>query len=539
MDKFSKLDFTHSAEFSWVQRKLLLEDIDSNKERFDICVVGGGITGAGIARDAAQRGLKVILLEKGDFAEGTSSRSSKLIHGGVRYLEHFEFGLVAESTSERALLWKLAPHLAYPIPFLFPAYNTSRVPLWKLNLGLWIYDLLALFRTPGLHRTFFKNRSLKEEPLLRPDGLCGSIFYWDGATDDALLTLVTALDSWHMGAKLLTQTKVTKIEWNQETPLSTSQFHKVTFENNLSNSVHSVEAKVVISAVGPWTDQFPSLKSFAFPKLLATTRGSHIVVPKNKLPCKHALVMIHPQDQRVLFTIPWGSHTIVGTTDIFDQQNPDSVAITSDEVTYLLASANYFFPTCHLSAADVVSTWSGLRPLVAPANGTSAGAISREHHMEWREPGFLMIAGGKLTTHRRMAKDCVDHILESTQKWKFPLNPNVLPKPCRTHRRPLPTLAYPKKQPTLNDTEYSIPITEDLVQICKTQMVLSLEDLFVRRTQIFYKCFDNGLSLLDVIKTPVCEAMGWNDAQWSEQVQAYNRYLEQNVYIPLNKLNTL
>lgn len=526
--------YTHSHPFSWKERGEILQSIKNDPDTiYDLCVVGGGITGAGIARDAAQRGLKVLLLEKGDFAEGTSSRSSKLVHGGVRYLEHFEFALVAESTKERALLWKLAPHLAYPIPFLFPAYDNSRVPLWKLNIGLWLYDLLALFRTPSLHRKYSKSRTLKEELGLRSSGLTGSIFYWDGATDDALLTLSTAIDALHLGATPLTRTQVMKIDWNANVSQTPDQSHLIHFKDLMSNQSLSARAKVVVSAVGPWTDHFPSIKSFAFPKILATTRGSHIVVPQSRLPTTHAVVLIHPKDQRVLFSIPWGTHTILGTTDIFDDKIPDQVAINAEEVQYLLDAGNYFFPDCQLLPADVVSTWSGLRPLVAPPEGADEGSISREHYLDWREPGFMMIAGGKLTTHREMAKECVDSILENTNKWHQPLTNS--PRPCRTHRRLLPTMAYPaEKVPPLSLQKAKLT-REDLVGICRTQMVLSLEDLLVRRTQLFYKENDNGLGWAEQMKDTLCQELNWTPSQWAEQMEAYQRYLEVNIYQPLGR----
>jgi glycerol-3-phosphate dehydrogenase len=520
-----------------------VEDLKALKTAvYDICVVGGGITGAAIARDAALRGLKVLLVEKDDFASGTSSRSSKLVHGGVRYLEMFEFKLVFEATRERARLWKLAPHLVTPMPFVFPTFHSSRVPLWKLNLGLWLYDILSLFRSPTLHKKWNKAATLKNEPALRSQDLVGSIFYWDGATDDALLTLSNILDARETGATILNRLQVTAIHWNQDVSQRPDAFQQIELLDTSctgQGQTHSAKARTVISATGPWTDEFLAKTKTAKKPLLAVTRGSHIVVPFDRLPSRHAIVLFHPKDGRVLFTIPWENFTVIGTTDVYSEENPDLVHVTAEETQYLVEAANSYFPACHIKTSDVVSTWSGLRPLLAPPDKASASQVSREHHIEWFDPGLLVIAGGKLTTHREMAEQAVDATIQHTLNWSKPIANHI--EPSETRHRPLPRSLYPLQanekisSHALGKTEAGRLTMADVEGICRTQMVQSLEDLFVRRTQIFYKEELNGWLLIPKLKSTLCKELGWSEEIWNLEVAAYRNYLDLNILQPLGR----
>lgn len=517
--------------FSWKHRQQDIDELAARPRVFDLAIVGGGITGAAVARDAALRGLKVLLVEKDDFASGTSSRSSKLVHGGVRYLEHGEFGLVAESTRERALLWKLAPELVHPMAFLFPAYEDSRVPLWKLSAGLWLYDLLALFRTPSLHKKYDASETRQLEPQLRTERLTGSIFYWDGSTNDALLTLANVLDTRAHGGVTLSRVRLTGVEWNA-TESRTPKGHLLKLNDEKTGREFSARARVVCCAAGPWTDFIPGLwpegkgPGAGAPRLLATTRGSHIVVPASRLPTKHAVVLTHPKDARVLFSIPWADSTILGTTDLFDRENPDQVAISSEEVDYLLDAGNHFYPGVKLKREDVLSTWSGLRPLLAPPENASESEISREHHIEWREPGLVVVAGGKLTTHREMAQQVLERVEIETKTW-VPV-PGPVYAATLTKERPLPLIGSERDGPAL-------PRDERLAEICRTQIVLSLEDLFVRRTDVFYREPTNGWSHLPRLKSMLCAELGWSDDDWTKQVEAYREYLRKNLWAPLGR----
>ncbi|MEO5668536.1 MAG: glycerol-3-phosphate dehydrogenase/oxidase [Bdellovibrionota bacterium] len=522
-------------EFSWRSRSRDLQRLRDKSPVFDVLIVGGGITGAAVAREAQTRGLSCLLVEKGDFAGGTSSRSSKLVHGGVRYLEQFEFGLVKESTRERALLWKNAPQLVTPMPFLFPAFAESRVPLWKLAAGLWLYDTLALFRLPSLHKSFLKARTLVEEPGLRSEGLRGAIRYWDGATDDALLTLANIIDARAEGCVALSRVRAEEFHLRTTGGEAT---HEAILKDVLSGDSLKVHFRSVVVAGGPWTDALLATSGLSFPKLMATTRGSHIVVPFNKLPSRNAVVMTHPKDGRVLFTIPFGEFTVIGTTDLFDKDAPEKVAINSEEVQYLIDSARAYFPAHPLSFDDVVSTWSGLRPLIAPPDTASASQISREHHLEWRDEGIVVIAGGKLTTHREMAEQTVDTLLRKASSWKNPLGGGF--RPSKTMRRKFPRIRMPissaeHTNEPLGTSEAARLSVAQIQEICATLAVLSLEDLLVRRTQIFYKEPHNGWLLLTKLKPILCEALEWDESEWTTQVEAYRGYVEKNVLAPLGR----
>ena len=526
-----------NASFSWKDREQSLQQLQNTSQFYDLCVVGGGITGAAIARDASLRGLKVLLVEKEDFAQGTSSRSSKLVHGGVRYLEQYEFGLVMESTRERARLWKLAPELVTPLAFLFPTFQSSRVPLWKLNIGLWLYDLLSRFRSPSIHKKLGKKATLEVEPGLRSDDLVGSIFYWDGATDDALLTLSNILDAREAGALPLSKVKLDRIEWNDKVSSHDKEGHTLWLKDQLNpeSTPLSVRARVVVSAAGPWTDQLlTTLNQSPGHKLLAPTRGSHVVVPASRLPAKHAIVAFHPKDGRVLFVIPWGECSIIGTTDVFDDGSPDHVHVTSDEINYLIDAANAYFPAAKVKRDDIISTWSGLRPLLAPPKDASASAVSREHFIHWHPPGLLVIAGGKLTTHREMAQEAVEQIFKNTREWSAEWGNRKIPTP--TLDRPLATFEFPKKAgKAIGQSEGARLSMDDIRGLCRTQMVLSIEDLLIRRTQIYYKEPLNGWKLLPALKPVLCEELNWDDEKWNSEVKRYRSYLEDTLLNPLGK----
>jgi len=509
------------SDFNVHTRQKTISTATSDASIYDVCILGGGITGAGIARESALRGLKTLLLEKNDFAFGTSSRSSKLIHGGVRYLENFEFALVFESTQERALLWKNAPQLCHPIPFLFPTFKESKLPLWKLNLGLWLYDILATFKTPSRHRKYSAKKTIAVEPKLRSKDLVGSIFYWDGATNDARLTLANIIEAKNSGADVLSRFEITYTQYEPEKKL-----HKISALDHLSGKTHTFYSKTIVCAAGPWSDQALSqlgIKRKA--KLLATTRGSHFVVKREHLPLNHAVVVVHPKDERVMFAIPWGDHTVVGTTDIFDECSPDVVHMNAEEVDYLIDAIKDYFPEAAFKRSDILSVWSGLRPLIRPSDEESASEISREHHLEWLDPGLLVIAGGKLTTFRKMSEDAVLKLLEKSKE--SGIHFETLKKASTKHL-PIAPLAFPqeKRQGNIGESEAGRLSPKDIVGICQDQMVLTLEDFMVRRTDLYYKEPNNGLDLLEKLKNDMMESLDWNEANWTKQVSSYRQFVE-------------
>lgn len=403
------------------------------KQRFDLIVIGGGITGAGIARDAALRGLQVVLVEKSDFGSGTSSKSSKLIHGGLRYLQHAEFGLVFEAVSERTLLLKLAPHLVKPQLFLVPTYKGHYPGRFVLGCGMWMYDALSKFAAPDRHRAFRKKGVQQIEPTLRQDGLTGGVTYYDGMTDDARLTLETLLDAQNAGAKVLSYARVRSFVEDETGAVQGVQISDVLDET----STATLLAKVTVNSTGPWSDLVLRLLRHNQPApLVRPTKGVHIVVDAARLPVQHAVVMTVPKDGRIIFAIPWtdpessaASRTVIGTTDTDYHGDPDRIAADAADIDYLLDAANHYFPDTQLVPADVLSTWAGLRPLVMPpSDGLDASSVSREHRILSR-PGLLTIIGGKLTTYRRMAAQLLSEAYKQLQ---------IDEPPCATNDRPLP-----------------------------------------------------------------------------------------------------
>jgi glycerol-3-phosphate dehydrogenase len=376
---------------------------------YDIVVIGGGITGVGIARDAALRGLSVALFEKADYASGTSSKSSKLIHGGLRYLEHGEIGLVFESVSERRVQTRVAPHLVRPLPFLIPIYKGVRPGLEIMNVGLWIYDSLALFRAPRLHKTFRGTKAaLALEPQLRPEGLRGALEYYDCATDDARLVLENAIDAATLGADVHTYTEVLRLERRGD-----GRITGVTVRDRLTGKTWIAGCRAVILAAGAWTDEM--IKRFELPftrPLLRRTKGVHIVLPRERLPLARAITLISPVDGRVMFAIPWRERSVLGTTDTDFTGTADEVHADASDVQYLCDSGNGYFPGANLKPHDVIATWAGLRPLIAAPPNVDESEISREHEVFTKPDGLVVIAGGKLTTYRRMARETVNKTLE-------------------------------------------------------------------------------------------------------------------------------
>lgn len=370
----------------------------------DLVIIGGGITGAGIARDAVLRGMKIALFEKADYGSGTSSKSSKLVHGGLRYLEHGEIGLVFESVSERRVQTRVAPHLVRPMPFLVPIFQDTKPGLELMNLGLWIYDSLALFRAPRMHKTFRGAKAAgRLEPCLKTDGLRGVIEYYDCATDDARLVLENILDAQALGADCRNYTEVTGLLRDDG-----GRIRGVAVRDVLTGATEEIAARAVVLAAGAWTDEM--VRRFEVPidgALLRRTKGVHLVIPHDRLPLHRAITMISPVDGRVMFAIPWRGRTVLGTTDTDFDGVADEVHADAADAQYLCDSVNGYFPEARLTPGDVIATWAGLRPLIRSGDGESEGEVSREHEIFTRDDGLVIIAGGKLTTYRRMATEAV------------------------------------------------------------------------------------------------------------------------------------
>ena len=371
------------------------------REEFDLAVIGGGVTGAAIARDGALRGMKVALIEKSDFASGTSSKSSKMIHGGLRYLKQLDIGLVKESLSERERLLHLAPHLVHAAPYLIPMYSGWKGRL-EHQIGLFGYDFLAGGSSLPRHSDLSKEKTLEEEPLLREENLSGGFIYYDCLVNDARLTLALIKSAHEHGALVANYTQAIGLNTNNES------YKEVRFRELITGGEGIIRARVIVAAVGPWTSELFELHRLSGPPI-RPTKGVHLVFPRDRLQV-NKIVVLPTADKRMIFVVPLGQFTYVGTTDT-DYSGPlDNVLVESDDVSYLLSALNKCFPSLNLDPGDIVSTWAGLRPLMMEEGDPSK--VSRDYYIGLYDEGIAVIAGGKLTTHRTMAESIIDQVLE-------------------------------------------------------------------------------------------------------------------------------
>ena len=367
-------------------------------------MIGGGITGAGILRDAALRGLRAALLEKGAFASGTSSRSSKLIHGGIRYLEHLQLGLVREACRERATLLRTAPTLVRPLPFLLPVYRGASRGRWKIQLGLWLYERLAGRDNLPPHRALQPPEVERLAPGLRRDSLRATFLYYDAQADDAALTRAVIDSAVRHGAVAAEEMEVLGFEKEN------GRIVAVRTRDRRTGEILQLRARVFLNASGPWTDATCRLDDPQASPKLRLTKGAHAVLEKSRLPVEAGVLLFAPQDGRVFFILPWKEKTLIGTTDTDFTGSPDEVLATPEDVDYLLRAASHYFPDLELKPSDVVGSFAGLRPLLHQEGG-GASAVSREHQIFESASGLTTIAGGKLTTYRRMAEEAVDVVV--------------------------------------------------------------------------------------------------------------------------------
>ncbi len=530
---------------------------------FDVLVVGGGITGSGIARDAALAGLRVALVERDDFGSGTSSRSSRLVHGGLRYLEQMQLGLVAESTRERARLMRLASHLVRPMPFLYPAYRHAKPGRFMLSAGMWLYDGLALFRNYRRHHYRRAAAASALEPRLRREGLRGAFLYYDCATDDARLTLENVLDAEAHGAIAVSRARFVKLLTH-----AGGGVRGAVVEDGLGGQRFEVAAGLVIVAAGPWSDEvLPLLRPSPTP-CLRPTKGVHAVFSRSRLPVDHAVVMIAPRDRRVGFAIPWRNVTYVGTTDTDFTGDPARAQCEPDDLAYVLETANAYFPEAQLGPSDVIATWAGVRPLIRGAADT-AYKTSREHDILTDPAGWALVAGGKLTTYRLMARQTLEEAWRAARN--VPGRP-ALP-PSRTGRAPLPGAAGVAPQPAAlceqargvaagaglseQSAEHLVrtygvraaavmapfaaeptlaaPLVEgqphvwaEVAFALNVEHALSLEDFFVRRTALRYLAPQGSLAVAEAVAQRFATALHWPAERVAAELAAYRTLVERD-----------
>lgn len=520
-------------------------------DEFDLIIIGGGITGAGVARDAASRGMRVALINQDDFATGTSSKSSKLIHGGIRYLENLEFHLVFEALSERTKLFEIAPHMVHPLRFVLPIYKDSRVGMTKLGLGMWLYDALSLFQAPELHERLNSKETMERLPVLDGKNLSGSYVYSDAYMDDDRLVFETlrSADSW--GAVCANYVRATGAVFDQE-----GKVIGVKAYDQLTQKEFQISGRYVVSTVGPWTDELGSNLFNDWKKILRPTKGIHLTFAKDRFPLAQAVVMA--EGNRIVFGIPRHEMILVGTTDTDFKGDLRDVRATEEDVRYLLGVVNEYFPGAELTAKDVISSYAGVRPLVQDS-ASSEGKTSREHIILHDPRGVTFVAGGKYTTYRLMAQQTVQQIL---LKWDIDdrvrfaknyteqaLNPQATvenlskAQGLSRHWSEISTLSM-KEARLLADRHgmeaeslLLLALKNDLTyweieahHAIEQTMCFSLLDFYVRRVPLFLSEPDHGLSLLGRLAEFFQVKLHWTDTEKTNQIQKVKTFIDTELH---------
>lgn len=506
-------------------------------QQWDVLVIGGGITGAGILLEASRRGLKALLVEQRDFAWGTSSRSSKLVHGGLRYLKEGRFGLTRESVRERQHLMQQAGGLVEPQSFAFGDYVGRKPGRTLFMLGLAIYDSMA-----GLaERHYFKlDDFLMMAPNIGRAGLVGGMRYTDAKTDDARLVLRVLLEAGKHGAVAMNYLAVSSLLRDA------GRINGAVLTDAIDGSRHEVRAKVVINATGAWADRLRGAQTG--PKL-RPLRGSHLVLPAWRLPLAQAISLMHPQDGRPVFAFPWEGVTLVGTTDVDHSADlQQEAAITRHEVDYLMAALHAQFPQLDLCDADVVATYAGVRPVID--SGKADPSKEGREHAVWIDDGMLSVTGGKLTTFRVIALDALRHAKHLLPQWQDSLAPHAVFDTPATLRAPTLSRQQCRRllgrygsdaQPLVESAQAgelaTIPGTEtlwaELRWAARAEAVLRLEDLMLRRSRLGLQLRQGGIEQLPRIRAICQPELGWNDARWDAQQAAYLALWQAHYSLPI------
>ncbi|WP_043930840.1 glycerol-3-phosphate dehydrogenase/oxidase [Bacillus sp. EB01] len=408
--------------FSNLRRKEFIQSLTS--QSFDVLIIGGGITGAGIALDAATRGMSVGLVEMQDFAAGTSSRSTKLVHGGLRYLKQFEVKMVAEVGRERAIVYENGPHVTTPEWMLLPFHKGGTFGSFTTSIGLMAYDFLAGVKKGERREMLTPTQTLEKEPLIKKKGLRGGGYYVEYRTDDARLTIEVMKKAIEKGATALNYAKVIKLLYNE------GIVYGAVVEDVLTGEEYEIYAKKVVNATGPWVDNVRELDNSKKGKYLKLSKGVHIVIDQSRFPLRQAIYFDTP-DGRMIFAIPRAGKAYVGTTDTFYEGDPVNPEITEDDRNYLLKAIDYMFPDVNISEEDIESTWAGVRPLIYE-EGKAPSEISRKDEIWESDTGLITIAGGKLTGYRKMAETITDLLVE-----KLSAESGRSFSPCQTKNLPI------------------------------------------------------------------------------------------------------
>ncbi|HEX4905477.1 MAG TPA: glycerol-3-phosphate dehydrogenase/oxidase [Acidimicrobiales bacterium] len=514
------------------------------EETFDVLVIGGGITGAGVALDAASRGLKVALVERRDLASGTSSKSSKLVHGGLRYLQQREFRLVYQALAERQRLRHTAPHLVRLLPFLIPIFGKDGIIHPKLrkalNSALWMYDLTGGARIGKLHDQIDKDATLGHVPTLKADRTLGAFIYYDAQTDDARLTMTIARSAIDHGAVVVNWCPVVEILKDGDRACGA----RVAVDGGTVD----VRAGTVVNAAGVWSDEVRALDEGHDPDSIRPAKGIHVTVPWEKVRNDIACVFPVPKDRRSIFVVPMGGKTYIGTTDT-DYDGPiDDPQCTAEDVAYLLGAMNASI-TPPLTEDDVLGTWAGLRPLVKSAGISERTAdLSRHHKVVRSASGVVSVTGGKLTTYRRMAEDTVDEIAKRTRcrtkklrlhgadgydelvkdpdgaESRLGISAELVTHLANRHGGETRVLAAMiVADPTLGEpVVHGLPhVKAEAVHAVRHELARTLDDVLTRRIPARWLARDAAAAAAEDVARLIAPELGWSDADVAREVAAF------------------
>jgi len=517
-----------AINFIAMDRTTSLKRILDNRGAWDIAVIGGGATGMGIAVDAASRGYSVVLLEQSDFGKGTSSRSTKLVHGGVRYLQQGNISLVMEALKERGILLQNAPHLVRNLPFVVPNYQWWEAPFY--GVGLKAYDLLAGKYGFGRSRLLSRGEVLERIPTLEQEGLRGGVLYYDGQFDDSRLLIHLAMTASDHGACLINYAPVTRVRKDAEGLIC-----GVEFRDEERGEEHAVAARCVINATGPFADRLRLQDDPAAERLIAPSQGVHLVLDRSFLPGDTAIMVPHTRDGRVMFAIPWHGHAVVGTTDTPIAEATLEPTPLDGEIEFILETASAYLARPP-QRGDVLSAFTGIRPLVDARSGSSTASLSRDHTLSISKSGLLSIVGGKWTTYRKMAEDCVDHAL---------LLGHLEERPCRTATLPIhgaqletnrngPFSVYGsdagsieriiREQPSLaGPLDSMLPVCgAQVIWAVRAEMARSVEDVLARRTRALFLNARSAQAMAPAVARFMARELNRDSAWEQRQLAAFD-----------------
>jgi len=480
-----------------LDRQKFLQRIAERREPWDLAVVGGGATGVGIAVDAATRGYSVLLLEQHDFGKGTSSRSTKLVHGGVRYLQQGNVSLVMEALKERGMLLQNAPHIVHDQQFIVPNYEWWEAPFY--GIGMKVYDLLAGKYGFGPSQILSREEVLERIPTLSQDGLRGGVKYHDGQFDDARLLIDLVSTAAQHGATLLNYTRVTGLVKDAD-----GFINGLTCQDQETGSSYPVAARCVINATGPFCDGLRKLDDPAAKPMISPSQGVHLVLPRQFLPGDTAIMVPHTRDGRVMFAVPWLGQAVIGTTDTAIPDAPLEPSPKSEEIDFILETASGYLsrpPT----RSDILSVFTGIRPLVKASDVESTSALSRDHTISISSSGLLTIAGGKWTTYRHMAEDAVDHAIVLARLEER----DCVTRTLRIHKpeEEIPTAAW----------------------FARHEMARTVEDVLARRTRVLFLNAQATLAMAPSVAQELAHELGrdeaWQRAQLADFANVAQHFL--------------